>query len=491
MREYRNEFPENFLWGGATAANQYEGGYNEGGRGLATSDFLSAGSAANPRKVSVILKNGTKSWFLADEAIPEGAVGYIDENSYYPSHKATDFYHHYKEDIALLGEMGFKTFRMAISWPRIFPKGGIEGELPNEEGLRFYEDVFLECRKYGIEPLVTIFHFENPAYLVDHFDGWHGRETIDCYLRYCRVIFERYHDLVKYWITINEINSLRGFVRLGCHGTDAQTRYQSLHHLFVANALAVKLGHEINPDFKIGSMLSLSGIYPETCRPEDVMGTVEFRRRALFFSDVMMRGEYPAYAPAFFEQMNVKLAMEEGDEELIRSYIADFLALSYYRTTVYHAGLPERADTGGQMGVKNKHLPESPWGWPIDPIGLRYVLNELYDRYQKPLFVVENGLGMSDEIEEDGTIADDYRISYFRDHISEMKKAVCIDGVELLGYTSWGCIDLVSAGTGEMKKRYGFVYVDMDDEGNGDLKRIPKKSFYWYKHVIETNGREL
>ena len=491
MVKEKNGFPDGFLWGGATAANQYEGGYREGGRGLATSDFLSAGNATTPRKVAVIRKDGSKAWYLADETIPDGAVGYIDENAYYPSHRAVDFYHHYEEDICLMGEMRFKCFRMAISWPRIFPKGGIQGEEPNEEGLQFYEKVFTLCREKGIEPLVTIFHFENPAYLTDHYDGWYGRETIDCYLRYCKVIFERYKNLVKYWITINEINSLRGFVRLGCHGTDAQTRYQAAHHLFVANAKAIKLGHEINPDFQIGSMLSLSGIYPESCKPEDVMGTVDFRRRALFFSDVMMRGAYPAYTPAFFKRMGVKLKMEDGDEALIRTYIADFLALSYYRTTVYHAGLPERADTGGQMGVKNPYLPESPWGWPIDPVGLRYVLNELYDRYQKPLFVVENGLGMSDSIEADGTIQDDYRINYLENHIRELKKAVCQDGIEVLGYTSWGCVDEVSAGTGEMAKRYGYIYVDMDDAGNGTLKRIPKKSFYWYQHVIETNGNEL
>ncbi|WP_202895078.1 glycoside hydrolase family 1 protein [Paenibacillus sp. 23TSA30-6] len=487
----RKRFPENFLWGGATAATQYEGGYDKGGRGLATNDFLTEGTADSPRKVSVILKDGTKTFLDRELAIPEGAVGYIDENAYYPSHNATDFFSHYKEDIALFGEMGFKCFRMSISWTRIFPKGGIEGEQPNEEGLQFYENVFKECQKFNIEPLVTIFHFDNPAYLADNFDGWYGRETIDCYLRYCKEVFTRYKDQVKYWIPINEINVLRGYSRLGCREVSAQVRYQAMHHLFVANALANKLGHEINPDFKIGCMLALSGIYPEDCKPENVFGALEYRRRALFFSDVMMRGFYPSYTEAMFEDLGVTIVKEAGDDELIKEHLSDFLAFSYYRTSVYHTGVVQKTDTGGQHGAKNPHLPETAWGWPIDPIGLRYVLNELYDRYQKPLFIVENGVGMEDVVEVDGSIQDDNRIEYFQNHISEMKKAVCLDGVDLLGYTTWGCIDLVSSGTGEMKKRYGFIYVDLDDKGNGTLKRTKKKSFDWYKKVIRTNGEDL
>jgi 6-phospho-beta-glucosidase len=487
----KNNFPKEFLWGGATAANQYEGGYREGGRGLATSDFMTEGSAVSPRKLSVELKDGTKVLLKRDDAVPEGAVGYIDENIYYPSHGATDFYNHYKEDIALFGEMGFKCFRMSISWSRIFPKGGIKGEEPNEEGLKFYEEVFKECKKYNIDPLVTIYHFEVPAFLADSFDGWYGRETLDCYLRYCKVVFERYKDLVRYWIPINEINVLHGYGMLGCRDTGAQVRYQSMHHLFVANALATKIGHEINPENKIGCMLALSGLYPADCKPENVLGTLQFRRRALFFSDVMMRGYYPSYAEAMLEELGVIIAKQPGDDEIISLYTSDYFAFSYYRTTIYHAGVVQKTNTGGQMGDKNPHLKETPWGWPIDPVGLRYVLNELYDRYQKPLFIVENGMGMDDTIEADGFINDDYRINYLRDHIAEMKKAICIDGVDLMGYTPWGCIDLVSAGTGEMKKRYGFIYVDMDDRGNGTLKRYKKKSFYWYKKVIETNGENL
>ena len=486
-----NKLPEHFLWGGATAANQYEGGYNEGGRGLSTSDFMTDGSHQEPRKISVILKDGTKALFKRNESLPEGSVGYIDENIYYPSHRAVDFYHHYKEDLALFAEMGFKTYRLSLSWSRIFPNGGIEDEVPNEAGLKFYEDVFLECKKHKIEPLVTIYHFEMPTYLAIHFDGWYGRETLACYLKLCEVVFNRYKDLVKYWIPVNEINVLDGYGMLGCRSTDAIVRYQALHHLFVANALANKLAHEINPENKMGSMLALSGLYPADCQPDNVLGTLQFRRRALFFSDVMVRGYYPSYSKTMLEDLGVEIKKAPLDETLIRENPSDFLGFSYYRTTVYHTGVVQRTNTGGQMGDKNPYLKETPWGWPIDPVGLRTVLNELYDRYQKPLFIVENGMGMNDVVEEDGSINDDYRIDYLRDHVSEMKKAVCLDGVDLMGYTPWGCIDLVSAGTGEMKKRYGFIYVDMDDKGNGTLKRLKKKSFYWYKQVIASNGEEL
>lgn len=484
-------FREGFLWGGATAATQYEGGYQEGGRGLATNDFVTEGSHTSPRRISCQFPDGKQVLLDREEAMPEEAAGCIMDGIYYPSHQATDFYHHYKEDIRLFAEMGFKCFRMSISWTRIFPKGGIEGEEVNEEGLQFYEDVFKECKKYGIEPLVTIFHFENPAYLADHYNGWYSRYTLECYLRYCKVIFQRYRELVKYWIPINEINVLRGYARLGCRQIDATTRYQAMHHLFLANALATKMCHEMIPGAKIGCMLALSGLYPATCKPEDVMGSLEFRRRALFFSDVMMRGYYPSYSESMLEKLGAVIKKEKGDDEIIAASTSDFLAFSYYRTTVYRDGLPQKTDTGGQMGEKNPFLPHSDWGWPIDPIGLRYVLNELYDRYQKPLWVVENGLGAADTVEEDGTIQDDYRIDYFREHIREMKKAVTEDGVDLLGYTAWGCIDLVSSGTGEMKKRYGFIYVDMDDKGHGTLERKKKKSFDWYKQVIASNGENL
>jgi Beta-glucosidase/6-phospho-beta-glucosidase/beta-galactosidase len=485
-----NTFPNDFLWGGASAANQFEGGFLSGGRGLSTNDFVTAGSKNSGRKISIKLTNNSTKLIDVESSIPDGAVGYLDDSLYYPSHKATDFYHNFEEDIQLMSEMGFKAYRMSISWTRIFPKGGLEGETPNEEGLAFYKKVFTKCKEYGIEPIVTLYHFENPVYLADNYNGWAGKETIECYMRYVELVMNQYKELVKFWIPINEINVLRGYARLGVRDTSASTRYQALHHLFVANARVNKLAKEINPNFKVGCMLALSGIYPQDCKPENVFGSLEFRRRALFFSDVMIRGYYPSYAPHMFEELKASIETSTEELELIKNYPSQFLAFSYYRTTVYNTQLPQKVDTGGQLGAENPYLEKSPWGWPIDPVGLRYVLNELYDRYQTPLFIVENGLGMDDVVEKDNTINDDYRIDYLRNHINEFMKAVLLDGVDLMGYTTWGPIDLISSGTGEMDKRYGFVYVDLNNQGEGSFKRIKKKSFYWYKKVIDTNGKD-
>ncbi|MBL4931666.1 family 1 glycosylhydrolase [Clostridium paridis] len=484
-------FPKNFLWGGATAANQYEGGYNLGGRGLATSDIITEGSLNIPRKASIRLIDGTVTSIGRHDPIPEGAVGCIDDNYYYPSHVATDFYHHYKEDIALLAEMGFKCFRMSISWSRIFPKG--DETTPNEEGLKFYDDVFDECLKYGIEPVVTICHFDIPKYLADEMDGWLDRRVVDYFTNYCEAIFKRYKNKVKYWMTFNEINLLNGYATLGTRKTDDQTRYQAIHHLFVASAKAVKLGHETNPDFKIGMMVAYILSYPETCKPEDVQEDL-FASRDLkyFFCDVQCRGYYPAYKLKEFERKGIIIKKEQGDDEILKEGVVDYIGFSYYNSSVSSARKDTETTEGNVIRVmKNKYLKESDWGWPIDPLGVRTSLNYLYDRYELPLFIVENGLGASDTVEEDGSINDDYRIEYLRDHIAEMKKAIELDGVDLIGYTPWGCIDLVSAGTGEMKKRYGFVYVDMDDKGKGTLNRSRKKSFYWYKKVISTNGEDI
>ncbi|MFQ9922728.1 MAG: family 1 glycosylhydrolase [Beduini sp.] len=501
-------FPKGFLWGGATAANQYEGGYNEGGRGLAISDMISAGTHTEPRKIYYRTKGGEIGATTLGSSLPKGAVGIIKEDVYYPSHQATDFYHHYKEDIALFAEMGFKCYRLSISWTRIFPNG--DDETPNEAGLKFYDEVFDECLKYGIEPLVTILHFDMPQHLADVYGGWANRKLIDLFVRYSETLYRRYQNKVKYWITVNEINVLGGYWTLGTTNKTANTtkidggvtpnafkpeeaasKYQAIHHLMVASSLSNKIGHEINPDFKIGCMLALSGIYPKTCQPEDVFGAYDFRRRALLFADVMMRGYYPAYAKGIYEEYGFELKMEPGDEAILKQYPSEFLAFSYYRTTAFDHTAEVTVTTGGQQASSNPYLPETPWGWPIDPKGLRYVLNELYDRYQKPLWIVENGMGNIDVVEEDGSINDDYRIDYMAKHIAEMKIAVEKDGIDLIGYTPWGCIDLVSAGTGEMKKRYGFIYVDMDDQGNGSLKRTKKRSFDWYKKVIETNGEDL
>ncbi|MDD7796166.1 6-phospho-beta-glucosidase [Clostridium sp. 'White wine YQ'] len=472
------KFPDNFLWGGAIAANQAEGAYLENGKGLSTSDVLPAGGEARFRAIS-------------------NPQEFIDNmEGYRPSHLAIDFYHRYKEDIALLGEMGFKCFRTSINWTRIFPDG--DEETPNEEGLKFYDELFDELLKHNIQPVITISHYEMPLGLVKKYGGWRSREVIEFYVRYAKTLFNRYKDKVKYWMTFNEINitAHAPFVGAGViikEGENAkQAIYQAAHHQFMASALAVKACHEIDPEAKIGCMLAGSISYPYTCKPEDVFESMQKDRESFFFGDVQSRGYYPSYIKRFFRENNVVIKMEDGDEEILRNNTVDYVAFSYYMSGVVSTAPEDKDKTEGNFmsGVRNPYLKASDWGWQIDPKGFRYILNYYYDRYQKPLFVVENGLGAVDVLEDDDVINDDYRINYLRDHIYEMREAI-EDGVELIGYTTWGPIDLVSAGTGEMKKRYGFIYVDRDNEGNGTLRRIKKKSFNWYKKVIETNGQEL
>ncbi len=483
-------FSENFLWGGATAANQYEGGYLSGGKGLSTLDAITGGDKDHPRMITFKTKEGEFKEVTRSESLPEGAVGYVDPDKYYPSHVATDFYHHYKEDIALFAEMGFKCFRLSISWARICPKGTEE---LNEEGLQFYDDIFDECLKYGIEPVVTINHFDIPMYLADHYDGWSSRKVIDYFVFFCETVFTRYKDKVKYWMTFNEINFLRSWTQIGIHSSEAQSKFQAVHHLFVASAKAVQLGHKINPAFQIGMMISYIPSYPMTSRPEDVLEALQYNRQQEFYIDVQVKGYYPAHKLKEFERAGITIVKEDGDDEIIAAGTVDYIGFSYYMSTASSAN-PENVKYvgGNQMpAVKNPYLHESEWGWAVDPLGLRISLASLYDRYNVPLFIVENGFGAIDEINADGQIIDDYRIDYFAQHIAAMKEAVELDGVDLIGYTPWGCIDLVSAGTGEMKKRYGFIYVDMDDHGQGTLQRSKKKSFDWYKKVIASNGEDL
>jgi 6-phospho-beta-glucosidase len=468
---------EGFLWGGATAANQFEGAWDKDGKGPSTADMMTGGTHTTPRRITPVLEEGT----------------------YYPSHEAIDFYGHYKEDIKMFGDMGFKVFRMSINWSRIFPNG--DDLEPNEEGLKFYDNVFDELIKNGIEPLVTISHYETPFGLTQKYNGWAGREVIDCYLRYCDTIFKRYKDKVKYWLTFNEINVLTipfgafmggGILTKEDENSD-QTRYQALHHQFVASAKAVKLGHEINPNFKIGCMIAYMTLYPLTCNPDDILlAQKEDQLRNMLCGDVQVRGYYPAFSARYFEEKGISIEMEKGDAEALKEGTVDFYSFSYYMSNAVSADPEKQEEAKGNLlgGLKNPYLKASDWGWQIDPKGLRWTLNHIYDRYQIPVMVVENGLGAVDVVEEDGSINDDYRIDYLRDHIIEMEEAVK-DGVELMGYTMWGCIDLVSASTGEMKKRYGFIYVDKDNEGNGDLSRRPKKSFHWYKKVIASNGEDL
>ena len=470
-------FPKDFLWGGAIAANQAEGAYLEGGKGLTTVDLIPFGENRLPTKL------GLRSQVT------------MDEDEYYPSHEAIDFYHRYKEDIALFAEMGFKVFRTSIAWARIFPKGD---ELePNQEGIAFYKDLFTECKKHGIEPLVTLCHFDVPMHLVNEYGSWRNRKMITFFERYARTCFEAFDGLVKYWLTVNEINILlhapfTGAGILFKEGENQeQVKYQAAHHELVASASATRIAHEVNPENQVGCMLAGGNFYPRTCKPEDVLLAMEKDRENLFFIDVQSRGYYPTYAEKLFREKGVELDIQDGDLDTLK-HTVDFISFSYYasRCASSDTGLDESTVNNVVESVKNPYLEASDWGWTVDPLGFRITMNTLYERYQKPLFVVENGLGAYDTPDENGVIQDDYRIDYLRAHIETMRDAID-DGIPVMGYTSWGCIDLVAASTGEMSKRYGYIYVDRDDAGSGSLKRTPKKSFHWYKKVIETNGADL
>lgn len=482
-------FPEGFLWGGATSAFQCEGAWNEDGKGPSVADHLTAGDRQTPRR------------FTRE----------FDPALYYPSHEAIDFYHRYKEDIALFAEMGFKVFRMSIAWTRLFPNGD-ETE-PNRKGIEHYRRVFTELRSHGIEPLVTLSHFEMPYGLMKKWNGWADRRTIDCFVRYATTCFTEFKGLVKYWLTFNEINLLmHPFGSVICGGLmpredtvvalgprrespeETNLRFQALHHQFVASAKAVQIGHAIDPQNRIGCMIAAMVPYPRTCDPADILAAHRFMHEGNFYcGDVMVRGEYPAFARRLWAEQGVNLRWEPGDAETLKAGTVDFYSFSYYSTNCVSAHPERYAETAGgnmMMGLPNPHLKASEWGWTIDPQGLRYFLNVVHNRYRVPLMVVENGLGAEDRVEPDGSIHDPYRIEYLREHIKAMREAID-DGVELMGYTTWGCIDLVSAGTGEMAKRYGFIYVDKDNQGRGTLERRRKDSFYWYKKVIASNGADL
>ncbi|MCB2938985.1 glycoside hydrolase family 1 protein [Streptococcus suis] len=481
------QFPKGFLWGGATAANQYEGGWNLGGRGPATSDTY---IAVDPDK------RKDMSHFGKPVSRADVEFALADQEGLYPKRWGSDFYHRYKEDIALFAEMGFKTFRLSIAWSRIFPKGD---ELePNEEGLAFYDAVFDELNKYGIEPLVTLSHYEFPLHLALEYGGWKNRKVIEFFVRYAETVFKRYQGKVKYWLTFNEINIL-GMVGYLSGGllfedgkNDLEAMYQAVHHQFIASSLATKAAHEIDPENKVGCMLARMENYAATCNPDDVLAALKKDQENLFYTDVQVRGAYPSYMKRFFKENNIQVVFEPGDEAILKQYPVDFMSFSYYMTFITRA-LPDKDKaTAGNLilGEANPYLEASDWGWQIDPVGLRITLNKLYDRYQVPLFIVENGLGALDKVEADGSIEDGYRIAYLEKHIQQMYEAI-EDGVELMGYTPWGCIDLVSASTSEMSKRYGFIYVDADDQGKGSFDRSRKASFYWYKDVIASNGANV
>lgn len=473
---------KDFLWGGAVAAHQFEGGVLNTSKGYSVSDVMTEGSHEVPRKIT------------------DGVI----EGNYYPNHEAIDFYGHYKEDIRMFADLGFKCFRTSIAWTRIFPLGD-ESE-PNEEGLKFYDDVFDELLKYGIEPVITLSHFEMPFHLAKEYGGFMNRKTIDFFVKFAEVCFRRYKDKVKYWMTFNEINNqmnykndIFGWTNSGVHFNDfdnpEEAMYQCGHHTLIASAKAVKIGHEINPNFMIGTMIAANFFYPFSCRPEDMVLQTQMQHQPLFFCDVQVRGHYPNYALKMFERKNFNINITDEDNEILSAGCVDYIGFSYYQTKVVNSQVCN--DVSNDLSnaschqVSNPFVEYSDWGWSIDPVGLRYALNLLYERYEKPLFIVENGIGAIDKQEEDGSCHDPYRIEFFKKHIQEMIKAVDEDGVDLLGYTIWGCIDCVSFTTGEMKKRYGLIYVDRDDHGNGTLKRSKKDSYDWYKKCIASNGEKL
>lgn len=476
-------FKKDFLWGGAVAAHQLEGGWNEGGKGISIADVMTAGEYGISREVT---------------------PGIIEGRNY-PNHEAIDFFHRYKDDIKLFSEMGFTCFRTSIAWSRIFPEGD---ELePNEAGLQFYDNMFDECLKYNIQPVITLSHFEMPYHLVTEYGGWRNRKLIDFFLRFAKVVFTRYKSKVKYWMTFNEINNQVNYRESLCPFTNSgilyssdedeyareRVMYQAVHYELVASALVVDVGHLINPDFKIGCMIAMCPIYPLTCSPGDMMMSVSAMHRRYWFTDVHVRGYYPQHMVNYFRKKGFELDITESDIEILQHGRVDYIGFSYYMSfvTQYTDDNPEFDYVEPAHLVNNPYIQTSDWGWQVDAMGLRYSLNWFWDHYQLPMFIVENGFGANDVQQEDGTVDDQYRIDYLTAHVSEMKKAVVEDGVDLIGYTPWGCIDLISAGTGEMKKRYGMIYVDKDNDGNGSLNRSRKKSFYWYRDLIADNGNTI
>lgn len=487
-------FPKNFMWGGATAANQFEGAWDADGKGVSSADVCTRGSKKLPRKVTYRTPEGKiEDQFMFSLNAPDGSQVGCFEGYDYPSHEGIDFYHHYKEDIALFAEMGFKIFRMSINWTRLYPTG-LESE-PNPAGVKFYHDVFDELLKYGIEPLVTLSHYETPVGLTNAWNSWADRRNIDCFIRYAKTCFREYKGKVKYWLTFNEINSVTfsPWMCGGVYSKDPQVIADATRNLLLASALAVKAGHEADPEIRVGNMLGYAPCYAYSCHPADVLKQRRSQVNLNFFGDVQVKGSYPKTKLKAYERQGIHLELTEQDKQILKDGTVDFLTFSYYMSTCCASEDTGIATTGGNMtfGVKNPYLKSNDWGWQVDPVGLRIALVELYSRFELPIMVVENGLGAADTISEDGKIHDEYRVQYFREHIDAMKKAIDEDGVDLIGYTPWGCIDLVSASTGEMAKRYGFIYVDKQDDGTGDNSRMKKDSFDWYKKVIATNGEDL
>ncbi|WDF82433.1 glycoside hydrolase family 1 protein [Lacticaseibacillus pabuli] len=486
MKSY---FPKDFLWGGAIAANQTEGAWNEDGKGMSVADVAQYRPDLDP-------KDYASQWHVSPDQI-RAAMASTD-TTYYPKRHGIDFYHHYKADLALLKGMGLKCLRVSIAWTRLFPKG--TEQAPNPKGVQYYHDLFAEMKRDGIEPLVTLSHYEMPLYLVNHYDGWVSRQVVTMFVRFATVCFQEYAQDVHYWLTFNEIDSAlrHPFATVGvveekyANAHDVkQAIYQALHHQFVASALATKALHDINPQDKIGCMMTKTLAYPLTANPDDQVLAQAYNRNNYFYADVQVRGAYPQYMLNYFEEQHIAIAMAPGDTELLRRYTVDFVSFSYYMSVVKTKDETDMAQVGGNLttSVKNPYLQTSDWGWQIDPVGLRVALIDIYDRYQKPVFIVENGIGAHDTL-TDGQVHDPYRIQYFADHFKQVNLAIK-QGVDVMGYTTWGCIDLISAATSQMSKRYGFVYVDLDDLGQGSNRRYLKDSYYWYRDVIKSNGVSL
>lgn len=483
-------FPEGFLWGGAMAASQADGAWNEGGKGLDTQDMRYFDAAWTPEERQ-LKKNRRMNHDRFQEAL--AATG----TEHYPFRHGIDFYNRYRDDVELFAELGIKVLRTSINWARIFPNG--DDAEPNEEGIAFYRDLFERCHAHGIKVFATMLHYNIPVHLVTEYGGWKSRTTVECYVRYAKTLFERLGDVVDYWLPFNEFNAGRfnpynGVCLIEDEEGDGydQAIFQCLHHQFIANALTVKAAHEMLPGSMVGGMIARFTTYPATCKPDDVMQMIlDDQYSNWFYLDVMARGAYPAYMERYFDRLGISIQMEPGDEEILREGAIDFTAFSYYFSQVSTTDQGWEKTAGNLvMANKNPYLETSEWGWQKDPMGLRITLNQVYDRYQLPVFIAENGLGAVDKVEADGSIHDPYRIDYLRSHIEQMKEAV-IDGVELLGYTIWGFIDLVSCGSMEMKKRYGVIYVDLDDEGHGSGDRSRKDSFMWYQKCIASNGEDL
>ena len=492
---------KDFLWGGATAANQMEGGYDQGGKGLTNCDVTTAGTKDVPRRVTFKTKDGQiKSLSMYElDKIPDDCTILVADGYNYPNHEAIDFYHHYKEDIALFKEMGLNGLRISIAWARIFPNG--DDLEPNEEGLKFYDDLFDEMHRYGIEPVVTISHYETPLALTNKWNSWADRRTIDCFMKYCEVIFLRYKGKVKYWLTFNEINCMT----LGCYGSwlaggviskNEETRVNAAHYQLVASAKAVQLAHKIDKNYMVGCMLEYAPMYSYTCNPLDVLASQKEMHTTYFYGDVQCRGYYPKYQLLDYQRKGINLDFTDEDKEILKNGTVDYIGFSYYMSNVISIDpkiLANANYVNGNLlgGLENPYLKTTEWKWHIDPVGLRIALGQLEERYHLLQMIVEIGLGAIDNLEDDYKIHDQYRIEFLKDHLKQMKLAIEEDGAECLGVFPWGIIDQVSASTGEMAKRYGMIYVDKQDDGTGTMKRYKKDSFDWYSQVIASHGENI